>query len=296
MKIIIAGAHGFIGSTLIPFLRKRGHEVIVLTRTPHSEEPFWDPAHGQLDPMHFEGSDAVINLSGESILGRWNQEKMERIRESRFKATNLLTNTLLNLQNPPKIYIGASAIGYYGDRGEERLTEGSQSGHGYLAEVTRLWEGIPQKLESKDVRVVALRLGIVLGQGGGALAKMLPSFKLGCAGVIGDGDQMMSWVSIQDVCNAVHFILEGEIAGPINCVAPTAVTNRAFTKMLGEVLHRPTLLPLPKFLLKLFFGSGADLFLASTNVVPEKLERAGFQFEYPDLKSALAAQLDCVSV
>lgn len=291
MKVIIAGGSGFIGQALVRFFKKNGHSVHVLSRKPNQGDLFWDPANKQLDPTHLENCDCVINLAGESIIGRWNQRKIERIRESRFAATRLLVNTIQSLKNPPKLYIGASAIGYYGDRNQERLSESSTLGHGYLAEIAHLWEEIPQKLENIGIRVAFLRLGIVLGKTGGALAKMLPAFKLGLGGRLGDGQQMMSWIAIEDVCSAFLFVMEKDLRGPINCVSPNPVSNYTFTKMLGKVLKRPTILPIPSFVLKLLFGSGAEIFLASLNVFPEKLQKAGFRFHFPDLEGAVTEEL-----
>ncbi len=283
MKIVIAGGHGFIGSHLVSFLREEGHEVIVLARKEGSLKPFWDPSIGKLDPAHLEGASAVINLAGEAIVGRWTKKKREQIQKSRLAPTKLLVDTIASLHNKPLVYIGASAIGYYGDRGDQRLTEKSPRGEGYLAELCQLWEEIPNKL---DIRVAIMRIGVVLGNGG-MLAKLLPVFKWGLGGVVGSGDQWMSWIAMEDLCRAFLFVLEGELAGPINCVAPIPATNRVFTKSLGEKLNRPTRLAVPAFILRGIFGSGADIFLASSAVLPEKLERAGFQFHCRDIQSAL---------
>jgi len=285
MKIVIAGGHGFIGSHLVSFLREKGHELIVLTRKEGGGEPFWDPRIGKLDPAHLEGASAVINLGGETVVGRWTKKKREQIRESRLAPTKLLVDTIASLYQKPRVYIGASAIGYYGDRGDERLTEKSPMGQGYLAELCKLWEEMPNKL---GIRVALMRMGVVLGNGG-MLAKLLPVFKSGLGGVVGSGNQWMSWIAMEDLCRAFLFVLESELAGPINCVAPVPATNRVFTKSLGEKLHRPSWLPVPAFVLRGIFGSGADVFLASSAVVPERLEKAGFRFRYRDVESALDA-------
>lgn len=289
MKIVIAGAHGFIGKHLVPHLREGGHDVVCLTRQPNTGEPFWDPEKGQLDPSHVENVDVVINLCGESVIGRWSQGKMERIRKSRFAPTKLLCQTLLC--HPPKLYIGASAIGYYGDRGNEKLTEESRSGHGYLAEVCRQWEEFASPLQQKGVRTAWLRFGIVLGNDGGALKKMLPPFKLGLGGIVGNGKQRVSWIAIDDVLFIVDHVITHDISGPINLVAPQSVSNRELTKALGEALHRPTPLPMPEFIVKLFFGSGSEVFLASADVVPDKLEKSGYRFHCPELKPWLDAHV-----
>lgn len=293
MKIVIAGSSGFVGSHLASYFKERGHELILLSRD--SSKPgfhFWNPEAGQIDPTILEGADVVINLSGESILGRWTQKKMEQIRSSRFISTQFLCDTILKLHTPPKLYLGASAIGYYGDRKEEVLDESSSSGHGYLAEVCRQWEKIPTTLATSGVRVVLTRFGIVLGAEGGALKQMEKAFRMGFGGVLGSGEQMMSWIAIDDLCSAFnHLIEKKEIVGPVNFVSPKAVSNREFTKILGRVLKRPTIATVPKFALTMLFGSGADMFLSSVNVQPKRLLESGFQFQYPEIEEALKKYL-----
>ena len=292
MEIVIAGSSGFIGSRLVPFLREKGHQVSTLSRQPKTGEHLWDPENKVLDSSILEGVDVVINLAGESILGRWNKEKMERIKQSRLHSTQFLCDTLLKLKKPPALYINASAIGYYGDRGNEILTEASAPGKGFLAEVCQQWEGIAATLSQKGVRVVMTRFGLVLGEGGGALEKMEKPFKKGMGGTLGKGDQMMSWIALDDVLNAFQFIIEHEdMAGPVNFVAPHALSNVEFTKIFAHLLGKPAPLPIPKFALSMIFGSGAEVFLSSTHVHPEALLRCGFTFQYPDVEGALKKYL-----
>lgn len=280
MKIVIAGGRGFIGRAIATYFKE--HQLIILSRTPNQGH-YWNPDARQIAPHLMDGADVVINLAGESILGRWNQDKIERMRESRFKATNFLTE--LMKRHPPKLYLGASGMGYYGDRGQELLTEKSPSGHSYLAEICRIWEQIPKQLT--EVRQVYMRFGLILGQGG-ALAKMLPLFKLGLGGILGDGSQIMSWMAINDVCGAIkHIINHSEISGPVNFVAPQTVTNKEFTKTLGRVLRRPTFFGVPKWALKMLYGAGQEVFLTSLNLTPKVLLDSGYQFQYPQLENAL---------
>ncbi|MCH9609528.1 MAG: Epimerase family protein [Chlamydiales bacterium] len=285
MKIIIAGGRGFIGSHLASFFKQ--HELVILTREPNHEH-FWDPLRQQIAPQLMEGVDVVINLAGESIAGRWTQQKMDAIRQSRFLATEFLTK--LMGKHTPKLYIGASGMGYYGTQRDEELTEESASGHGYLAEVCRVWEEIPKKLT--HIRQINMRLGLVLGADGGALRRMVLAFRLGLGGVLGNGSQMVSWITVEDVCRAIaHLIKREEISGPVNFVAKEAVTNRELTKTLGMLLHRPAMLPLPKWALKLLFKGGANVFLADLNLKPAVLESSGFSFHDPKLLGALRRML-----
>jgi uncharacterized protein len=293
MKIVIAGSSGFIGSHLAAYFEKQGHELILLSRKPTSGQmQCWNPEANQLDPTILEGAHVVINLCGENIFGRWNQKKMEQIRKSRLDSTRLLCDTLLGLKKLPELYIGASAIGYYGDRKDEVLVESSPPGHDFLAEVCRSWEQIPEILAPKKVRVVLARLGIVLGEEGGALKHMKKAFQMGMGGILGSGKQMMSWIAIDDVCSAMqHVISHTELAGPINFVAPKAVSNLTFTQTLGKLLHRPSAFFVPKFALSLFFGEGAEMFLASADVSPQRLLDSGYPFQYPELELALKKYL-----
>ncbi|MCH9703194.1 MAG: TIGR01777 family oxidoreductase, partial [Chlamydiae bacterium] len=220
------------------------------------------------------------------IMGRWTEAKLEKIRSSRILTSQLLVETLLKMETKPALYIGASAIGYYGNRGDEKLTEQSPAGSGELADIVRVWEEIPQALEG-SMRVVRMRFGVVLDKSGGALAKMLPAFKMGCGGILGSGKQMISWIAMEDLVRAVVFVMDNPIQGAVNCVAPNPVTNLEFTKTLGHQLHRPTILPMPETFIKLIFGSGAEIFLDSKNVMPQKLLSNNFVFSFPHLREAL---------
>jgi len=238
-----------------------------------------------------DGFDAVIHLAGESIAeGRWNEEKKKRIRESRVKGTKLLGDALANVSRPPKSLIGASAIGYYGNRGDEILTETSAPGDGFLADVCVEWEKATQLATEKGIRVVNTRFGIILSPEGGALAKMLTPFRMGVGGKIGTGKQWMSWIALDDVVEGVMYALTNEsLRGPVNFVAPNPVTNAEFTKTLGRVLSRPTFFPVPAFAARVAFGEMADaLLLSSQRVAPTRLKAGGYQFSYSELRSALS--------
>ncbi len=290
MKIILAGSSGLIGKALTQQLAKSGHSILKLVRKRPlaADERFWDPALRQLDPQDLEGVDAVINLAGENIAGRWTAARKRAILESRTSSTQLLAKTLAGMSHPPKLLINASAIGYYGDRGDELLTEAASSGTGFLADVCRAWETATEPAERAGLRVIHLRLGIVLSREGGALMKMLMPFKFGLGGVVGSGNQYMSWIALDDLVRLVEFSLQNSIQGAVNAVSPAPVTNRAFTKALGSALHRPTLMPLPAFAVNLLLGEmGQEMLLNSVRVVPEKLTQAGFKFQYPELLPAL---------
>jgi uncharacterized protein len=292
MNILITGASGLIGSALIPALTMDGHRVTRLVRSqpkPGDMAVQWDPDRGSLDAGSLEGLDGVVHLAGEPIGERWTAEKKARIRDSRVKGTRLLSETLSHLSIPPKILVSASAIGYYGDRGEEVLTEESASGSGFLAEVCRGWEAATEPALQKGIRVVNLRFGVVLSSTGGALAKMLPPFRMGMGGILGSGKQYMSWIILDDAVGAIrHALLTEPLQGPANATAPQPVTNEEFTKTLGKVLKRPTLLPMPAFAARLMFGEMADeLLLSSARVQPVKLLATGYAFRYPELEAGL---------
>ncbi|MBI3245858.1 MAG: TIGR01777 family protein [Deltaproteobacteria bacterium] len=293
MNIAVTGASGLVGSALVSFLTSEGHRVVRLVRSlprAQAEEVQWDPERGLREPALLEGLDAVVHLAGANIAeGRWTPERKRLIRKSRVAGTRNLTENLLRLSAPPQVLLCASAIGYYGDREDEVLGEESAAGTGFLAEVCKEWEKATHLAEERGVRVIHARLGIVLAAHGGALAKMLPPFRFGLGGVLGDGSQYMSWIALDDVVGALYQVLLSEqISGAVNIVAPNAVTNREFTKTLGRVLRRPTWLPFPAFAARLMFGEMADaLLLASTRVEPRQLLATGYTFRYGFLDAAL---------
>lgn len=291
MKVLVTGASGLVGGALIPFLTTGGHDVVRLVRSsPVEGDLLWDPDLGTLNPTDLEGFDGVIHLAGEGIAtGRWTAEKKQRIKRSRVQGTQLLARTLAGLESPPRVLVAASAIGFYGDRAEEELSEESSAGSGFLAEVCKEWEAATGAAEQKGIRVVHARLGIVLTPKGGALAKMLLPFKMGAGGILGDGRQYMSWVTLDDVVGAIgHMLATDNVKGPVNLVAPAPVTNREFTKTLGHVLRRPTVMPLPGFAARMVFGEMADaLLLASARVKPGKLMESGYVFRHASLETGL---------
>lgn len=292
MKILISGSHGLVGTALIKSLTAEGHEIFRLVRHyPGSEaEIEWSPDRYSIALARIEGFDAVISLAGESIAeGRWTEDKKRRIRESRVKGTKLLGDALANLTNRPATFICASAIGYYGNRGDEILTETSAPGNDFLADVCVEWEKATALATEKGIRVVNARFGVILDKEGGALKKMLPPFRLGLGGRIGSGKQWMSWIALDDVVGALKFALANEtLYGPVNFVAPNPVTNAEFTKTLGKALSRPTIFPIPAFGVRVVFGEMADaLLLASQRVEPERLKLSGYQFQYLQLETAL---------
>ncbi len=293
MNILVSGSHGLVGSALVPFLTEGGHRVTRLVRAiPRAEkgEINWDPEAGKIDAASLEGLDAVVHLSGESIAsGRWTAEKKARIRDSRTKGTRLLSESLAGLAKPPKVFVCASAVGYYGNRGAELLRETSPPGSDFVAEVCRAWEASTEPAGGKGIRLVNLRIGIVLSAAGGALAKMLPPFRMGVGGKIGDGKQYMSWIAIDDLVGIIsHALRSDALAGPVNAVTPNPVTNAEFTRTLGRVLRRPTIFPMPAFAARLAFGEMADaLLLASARVEPAKLLASGYGFRFQELEPAL---------
>src|SRR6266550_3770548 len=292
MKILISGSHGLVGSALVSSLRADGHEVFNLVRrAPHSDsEVEWYPDRGSLALARLEDMDAVVHLAGENIAeGRWSDEKKKKIRESRVKGTTVLSKALANLKHPPKTLVSASAIGYYGNRGDLILTEQSAPGDDFLARVCVEWERATESASQQGIRVVKARFGVILSANGGALKKMLPPFRMGVGGRIGSGKQWMSWIALDDVVGAVKFALANDsLKGPINFVAPAPVTNAEFTKTLGKALSRPTLFPIPAFGVRLLFGEMADaLLLSSQRVAPAVLETSNFMFRYSQLEAAL---------
>jgi len=289
----MTGATGLIGSALIPVLKAEGHEVSRLVRRKAREasDIVWDPAAGTINLTAIEGFDAVIHLAGESIAaGRWTAARKEKILRSRSDGTRLLAEAVTRLQQPPRVLVSASAIGYYGNRGSETLAETSAPGTGFLSEVCRAWEAATQPATDKGIRVVNVRTGIVLSTRGGALRKMLLPFWFGVGGKLGDGQQYMSWISITDLCRTfAHAVRTESLRGPTNAVAPAAVTNAVFTKALGAALHRPTVLPMPAFAVRMLFGEmGEELLLASTRVIPARLLASGFFFKDREIGPTLA--------
>jgi uncharacterized protein (TIGR01777 family) len=296
MKILLSGASGLIGTRLATELAADGHTLVRLVRRSPAgaSERLWDPDAGTLNPEEIQGVDAVVHLGGVSVgEGRWTTERKRAILDSRVKSTELLARTLATLPTRPEVFVCASATGFYGDRGDEVLTEASPAGTGFLAEVCLAWEAACAPARDAGVRVVNTRFGVVLDPTGGALGKMLTPFKLGLGGRLGPGTQWMSWVSAADTVAALRFALQNkEVRGPINVVAPEPATNQAFTKALGKALHRPTFLPAPAAALRLALGEMADAaLLSSTRAVPKKLQDAGFRFQDTHLQTALEQML-----
>jgi hypothetical protein len=292
MKVLVSGSTGLVGSALVALLAKGGHGVLRLVRTRSSrpDEIEWDPIGGRLDAPALEGIDAVVHLAGENIAsGRWTAERKRRIRDSRVRGTALLSEALSKLSRPPKVLASASAIGYYGDRGDEVLREESGAGSSFLAGVCRDWEEAARPALDRAIRVAHLRFGVILSPKGGALQRMLLPFRLGAGGKLGSGKQYMSWISLDDAVGAIQHVVSREsLSGPVNVVAPTAVTNLEFTRTLGKVLSRPTVFPMPAFAARLVFGEMADeLLLASARVEPGKLLAGRHAFQHPRLEGAL---------
>ena len=289
-RILVSGSSGLIGTALLPALQSSGYEAVCLVRgtTSGQGQVGWNPAQ-PLAPESVSGFDAVVHLAGESIAGRWTEAKKRRIRESRVQGTRKLADALAAAPQPPQLLISASAIGYYGDRGEETLHEDSASGDGFLPEVCREWEVAAEAAAKAGIRTVQMRFGVVLSRSGGALQKMLPPFRMGVGGNIGNGRQWMSWVDIGDLVGAIlHVIRADMLQGPVNVVAPNPVLNAEFTKTLASVLSRPAILPMPAFAARLVFGQmGDELLLASQRVEPAKLMASGYSFQKPQLRKSL---------
>ncbi len=292
MHVVVSGSRGLVGSALVPLLTTGGHRVTRLVRraTAGPDEAAWDPMRRQMDASRLDGADAVVHLAGENIAaGRWTPARKAEIRRSRVDGTRNLCEVLARLPRPPKVLVSASAIGLYGDRGAEVLTEESAPGTGFLTDVCREWEAATEPASRAGIRVVNLRFGMVLSPRGGALRKLLLPFRLGMGGRIGDGRQFTSWIALDDAVGVIHHALcEESVRGPVNAVAPGPVTNAEFTRTLARVLRRPTLLPVPAFAARLAFGEMADaLLLAGARVMPARLQASGYRFRFPDLESAL---------
>jgi uncharacterized protein (TIGR01777 family) len=297
MKIAITGSTGLVGSALVPFLTTGGHRALRISRSARRTETeaiVWDPSIGQLDVTRLEGLDAVVHLAGENIAARrWSTKQKARILDSRVQGTRLLCKSLARLKRPPRVLVSASAIGYYGDRGDELLDEKSSRGNAFLSDVCQAWEESTQPAAEAGIRVVNLRFGVILSPKGGALAKMLTPFRLGLGGRIGTGRQWMSWISLDDAIGCIyHAMATPGLHGPVNAVSPNPVTNKEFTATLASVLSRPAFLPMPSFAARLAFGQLADeLLIASTRVAPKALLESGCPFFYPHLEMALRHML-----
>ena len=293
MRIVISGSSGLIGRAIVAELSQAGHEITRLVRGgPSADRPsiFWNPLGDFLDPLPLEGFDAAIHLAGENIAAaRWTSEQKDKILKSRVQSTQLLAKTLAGLRHKPRVFVCASAVGFYGDRGAEIVDESSPAGKGFLAQVAAAWEEAARSAEAAGIRTVHLRLGAVLAAEGGMLPRLLPLFRWGLGAVLGPGTQFLSWVTLRDVVRAVTFLLEREdLSGPVNITSPNPVTNRDFSKALARAVGRPLFLRIPAWFLRLILGEMAqELFLASTRAVPRKLQSAGFEFEYPEIDQAL---------
>ena len=296
-RILVSGSSGLVGSALIRSLTGAGSRIARLSRpatvqgTSDEERIPWNPGQ-PISPDAVSGFDAVVHLAGESIVGRWTTSKKARIRDSRIPATTNLARALAQTKAKPQIFLSASAIGYYGNRGDEVLTEESCSGTGFAADLAREWELASGPAAQAGIRTVQMRIGVVMATAGGALPKMLPAFKLGVGGKLGDGRQWMSWIDLQDVIGAIQHILRSDLLhGPVNLVAPKPVTNEEFSRTLGSVLSRPAMFPMPAFAARLAFGEMADeLLLASQRVEPTRLISSGYPFRFPSLRQSLESQ------
>jgi len=301
MKVIVTGSTGLVGRALIRSLLSDGHEVTRLVRggaqgfrAPGTAAVHWDPQRGEIDAQELEGHNAAVHLAGEPIAeGRWDEAKKRRIIESRAQGTRLLAEALAGLSAKPGVLVSASATGFYGNRGDEVLREESASGGDFVSEVCREWEKGTLAASRAGIRVVHLRIGLVLSAEGGALPKMLTPFKLGLGGRLGSGRQYVSWITLEDLVRVIRRALEDEeMRGPVNTVAPGAVTNAEFTKAIGHALGRPTFMAVPAFAVRLAFGEVADeLLLASTRAEPARLREAGFEFRHPEIGEALRSVL-----
>ncbi len=288
-RILVSGASGPIGAALIPALLGQGHQVVRLVRGPAAgpDSVQWDPSK-PVPPDVVSGFGAIIHLAGETIVGRWTEEKKKQILNSRVQGTRHLAEAAAHANPKPLAFISASAIGYYGNRGDEILREDSPSGNGFLAQVCRQWEACTRPAADAGIRTAQMRFGLVLSRSGGALPKMLLPFRLGVGGNMGNGKQWWSWVSIDDLVGSIILALNQEQYGPINVVAPNPVTNAQFTRILAKVLSRPAIFPMPAFAARLVFGQmGDELLLASQRVTPAKLLASNYQFRFTDLKSCL---------
>ena len=297
MRVLVTGSSGLIGEALVTDLRAGGHEVTrVVRRDPGPAEVFWDPRRGTLDAEGIEGHDAAVHLAGAGIGDhRWSEAYKAEILDTRVRGTDLLARTLAGLRSPPAVLASASAVGYYGDRGDEELTEASGPGDGFLAEVVESWEAATGAAEAAGIRVVHLRSGIVLSRRGGALPRIVRPTRLGLGGRLGSGRQWWSWISVDDEVGAIgHVLRAAEVRGPVNVTAPAPVTNVDFTRALGRVLHRPTVFAAPAFALKVALGveRAREILLSGQRALPTVLEEAGYRFRHTDVEAGLRAALD----
>ncbi len=294
MKVVVTGAGGLIGSALVSSLETDGHEVIRLVRREpkNNHERRWNPS-GEPDPSLVDGSDAVVHLAAETISGWWTQGKKDRILESRVRGTENIAKAIAGASHKPKVFLSASGAGYYGHRKDQVLTEASSNGTGFLAELARQWEATTKYASDAGVRTVLLRISVVLSMRGGALPQMLPPFKMGLGGKVGNGKQYWPWVTLEDVVGVIRFAMQNDsLSGPINVCAPQETTNKDFTKALGRVLKKPTFFPLPSVVVTLTLGEmGQEALLTSTRAHPAKLQQAGYVFKHPEIEEALRSVL-----
>lgn len=294
MKILMTGATGLVGTALGRAWREAGHDLVRLVRRREQADGvhafYWNPEEGTIDTAVLAGVGAVVHLAGENVAARWTEERKRRIRESRVKGTQLLAEAVAAMEQPPAVFLCASAIGFYGERGDEVLDETAAPGEGFLPEVCRAWEAAADPVRARGIRTVHARISVVLAREGGALPAMLPPFRAGIAGRLGNGRQWMSWIHIDDLVRAFDCLLnDAAFEGAVNLAAPETVSNRDYTRELARAIRRPALLPVPGWVLQVLLGEMArGMILASTRVTPARLEAAGFDFRYPTIKSAFA--------
>ena len=301
MRIVVSGATGFVGSRLSEKVSETGGQVVALSRNAESAQSKvpsltaahpWNPLSEPAPAAAFEGADAVVHLAGETVVGRWTQAKRDAIRDTRVIGTRNLVNGLRDLPSKPKILVAASAIGFYGDRAEEELTETSAAGDDFLADVCQEWEAEAAKAREFGVEVAHVRIGIVLAEGGGALDAMLTPFKLGAGGPLGSGRQWWSWIHRDDLCGLILHLIERGESGVYNATAPSPMRQKEFARVLGRVLHRPSFMPAPAFALKIVLGGFATELLSSKKVLPQATQAAGFSYQFSELEPALRQALD----
>jgi uncharacterized protein (TIGR01777 family) len=298
-RVCVFGCTGMLGTALISALHRSGATVIGFSRTRKDGRPgfgHWDPDAGTIEVERLRDADAVVNLAGEDIAGgRWTTARKQKLRDSRIRSTELIARTLVDLPQRPRVWVNASAVGFYGDRGDDAVYEDSAPGEGFLAKLCQDWEAATEPAAEAGMRVVRMRFGVVLARQGGALGRMLGPFKLGVGGRFGSGQQRMPWIALSDAANVMRFAMRHpDLSGPVNAVAPESVTNALFTETLARVLHRSAPLPVPAFALKAALGSelAQEALLTGANVRPRKLEVHGYRFEYPRLQDALEAMLE----